>query len=268
MRFLLFLLLYCAGIQAQTLPAHIKFGSWVKSVGNAYTVPCTDSDGGKQVIGLAIQNYMEYNIYSAKAQTYTLNVRNATMQNNTVIVFSINGVSIANCYLQNTLGWDKWKTYTVKNVSIPAGFSTLRATNLYVEASNLNWFEFVSETPVVVSPPTANAGNDTVIYFPMITQLKGSGTGAKIKKTWSLVSVNVPSNYPDSVTAGVIDSTVYTYRLTVTDSLGRSASDDVKIIVRYDMYQPIMKFFLQSTTPPGQKLRMLLLPDGTFGFEM
>lgn len=95
---------------------------------------------------------------------------------------------------------------------------------------------------ITVSPevgvPTANAGADQTIHLPTnSTQLNGSGNdedGTIISYSWSQVSgpaytiddATLPNPTISNLVAGV-----YTYRLTVTDNDGKTATDDVVIIV-------------------------------------
>lgn len=90
------------------------------------------------------------------------------------------------------------------------------------------------------NPPTANAGTDVSITLPTsTTTLTGSGTdsdGTISSYAWTKLSG--PSGgtiaSPSSAVTNITDITlsgVYTYRLTVTDNNGATATDDVQLTV-------------------------------------
>jgi hypothetical protein len=97
----------------------------------------------------------------------------------------------------------------------------------------------VSGTAAANLPPTANAGADQTITLPVNTvTLAGSGTdpdGTIVSYNWvkvsgptggAIQSANAASTPVTGLTAGT-----YVYRLTVTDNLGATATNDVQIIV-------------------------------------
>jgi L-fucose isomerase-like protein len=87
--------------------------------------------------------------------------------------------------------------------------------------------------------PTANAGNDQTITLPTNSlSLTGSGMdsdGTISSYLWTQVSGSATSMInPNTSTlslAGLAASGTYTFRLTVTDNLGATASDDITITV-------------------------------------
>ncbi|MDX2045896.1 MAG: AbfB domain-containing protein [Chitinophagaceae bacterium] len=87
--------------------------------------------------------------------------------------------------------------------------------------------------------PTANAGADQTITLPTnSTTLNGSGTdpdGTITTYAWTKVSgpagntISSPSSASTAV--GALTQGVYVFRLTVTDNIGATASDDVQVTV-------------------------------------
>jgi ribosomal protein L14 len=93
--------------------------------------------------------------------------------------------------------------------------------------------------PAANQPPTANAGNNITITLPTnSTQLVGSGTdpdGTIVSYAWSKVSGPATSTIasPNAATTaltGLVQG-VYTFRLTVTDNSGATATDDVIVTI-------------------------------------
>lgn len=103
-----------------------------------------------------------------------------------------------------------------------------------VPAPDLGAYEFAGN-----SAPSANAGSDATITLPTSSiTLTGSGLdidGTIATYAWTQIagtSVTIVS--PSSATTNVTGLTgvgTYTFRLTVTDNLGATATDDVKITV-------------------------------------
>src|SRR5436190_2816314 len=89
-------------------------------------------------------------------------------------------------------------------------------------------------------PPTANAGPDQTINFPVLRSatLSGSGSdpdGSIVSYSWSKVSgiggnITSPNSASTTVTGLVVGT--YIFRLTVTDDKGATDTDDVTITVR------------------------------------
>jgi hypothetical protein len=98
-------------------------------------------------------------------------------------------------------------------------------------------------------PPVANAGDDQAITLPLNTvSLSGSGTDADGEiESYYWSKIGGPSQFTinnNSIAQPVISNLVegtYTFRLTVTDDSGATASDDVVIVVNSIVggYQPV-----------------------------
>jgi hypothetical protein len=97
----------------------------------------------------------------------------------------------------------------------------------------------VSGTAVANNAPTANAGPDRTITLPDNTvTLTGSGTdsdGSIASYSWTKVSGPAGGTIQTPATAGTsitgLAAGTYVYRLTVTDNLGATDTDDVNVIV-------------------------------------
>jgi hypothetical protein len=97
-----------------------------------------------------------------------------------------------------------------------------------------------SVPPPPNQPPTANAGPDQTIQFPVLSSvtLSGSGSdpdGSIVSYLWTKVSgihgnITSPNSASTTVTGLVVGT--YIFRLTVTDNKGETDTDDVTITVR------------------------------------
>lgn len=178
--------------------------------------------------------------YSIPAGQYKIDFRVSSPNGN--CRFTIAGVSVT---VPKTGGWQTYTTVSV-TVTVPGGTVRLLSQSY---GWNFNWMQLTASNP----PPTAFAGNDTTINFPDRYILRGSGG---MTRKWSLLSVSIPM--ADTAITGVVDSTVYTYRLTVTDTQGRTATDDIRIVYRYNANGE----FLRLNT--GKEF-LVILNDGTLG---
>jgi hypothetical protein len=111
-------------------------------------------------------------------------------------------------------------------LTVTAGQFTVPATE------SMSWIE----TSTVAAPPVANAGADQSITTSTAT-LTGSGVGSGstiVGYLWTKISGiggNITSQ--TSATTGLTGLNVgtYVFRLTVTDNLGATATDDIQVIV-------------------------------------
>ncbi|WP_423147016.1 PKD domain-containing protein [Rubrolithibacter danxiaensis] len=117
---------------------------------------------------------------------------------------------------------------------IPVGNYVFRLT-----VTDNNGGQSVDDVSVKVNQlPIAKAGADQVVQYPGgATTLSGSGTdndGTIQTYTWTKVSggaVTIINNTPTVVTLSGMVPGAYVFRLTVTDNMGETASDDVLITV-------------------------------------
>jgi hypothetical protein len=101
----------------------------------------------------------------------------------------------------------------------------------------------VTPPPVANLAPSANAGLDQTIQFPVNSvTLAGSGSdpdGSIVSYSWSEGSTILTN--AQNFTATYSTAGVHTYRLTVTDNLGATAFDDVKVTVLAANPPPVVK---------------------------
>lgn len=132
----------------------------------------------------------------------------------------------------------------------------------------------VTVNPAANVPPTANAGSDKSITLPVDSvSLTGSGTdsdGTIASYAWSQVSgpskATISAASSASTTMSALVQGSYTFRLTVKDSSGASANDDV--VVTVSAGQSVVSFTLVNadtdtdigTLKNGDTLNLATLP--------
>jgi ribosomal protein L14 len=97
-------------------------------------------------------------------------------------------------------------------------------------------------------PPTANAGSDVTITLPVsTTQLVGSGAdadGTIASYSWTKIGTTPPGGtlaaptQPSTGVSGLTTVGTYYFKLTVTDNLGATGTDTVRVIVLAAANQP------------------------------
>jgi hypothetical protein len=180
---------------------------------------------------------MEYSVNVPTAGNYTLNLRIATpFSGSQCTIKNSTGNVLATLNLPTTGGWQTWQTIS-STVNLVAGTQIIRLQSTSSAGWNINWLELVGAT-VSNQSPVANAGADQSITLPANSvTLTGSGTdadGSIASYAWTKLSggaatITSPSSASTTITGLVQGS--YTFRLTVTDNGGATASDDVLITV-------------------------------------
>ncbi len=200
----------------------------------------TDVGGGQSVGYIDPGDWMEYSYSAPSTGSYTVSLRLAApAAGGQLQIKNSAGTVLATVNVPNTGGWQSWQTVTT-TINLSAGTQTLRIVSTSPSTGwNINWWELSQGgTPPANQPPTANAGTDKTITLPTNSvTLNGSGTdpdGSIVSYTWSKVSggaatITSPASASTTITGLVQGS--YTFRLTVVDNSGASASDDVVVVV-------------------------------------
>jgi predicted esterase len=220
-----------------TLPAKIEAENWgaMSSIVNEWT---PDGGGGLDVGYINYHDWMNYDINVPTAGTFTVNLRVASAVTGAQFqITKSDGAVLATVNVPNTGGWQTWQTIST-SITLPAGYQTIRFISIALPGWNINWMNYTSGT-TTNQPPAANAGVDQTLTLPTNSvTLNGSGTdadGTIASYSWSKISGPSGSSFTSASTAstnvtGLVQGT-YTFRLTVTDNGGASASDDVVVTV-------------------------------------
>src|SRR5215203_4614753 len=196
-----------------------------------------DTSGGLNVGWIEQGDWMDYSINPSSSGTYTINLRIDNPNTGAQLqIKKSDGTVLSTVNLPNTWGWQEWQT-TATTVTLAAGVQTIRIQSSAAPGWNINWLEFV-QTGVTNQTPSANAGADQTITLPVSTvTLSGSGAdvdGSIVSYVWSKVSggtATITSSSSASTTVTGLAQGSYTFRLTVSDNGGATASDDVVVIV-------------------------------------
>jgi hypothetical protein len=126
-----------------------------------------------------------------------------------------------------------------------AGSYTFRLTVTDNSGASTSDDVIVTVNAATNQPPTVNAGQDQTITLP-VSSVNLSGTasdadGSIVTYAWTQVggvaaTIVSPSDSTTSITG--LSAGTYTFRLTVTDNNGASASDDVNVVVNSTTNQP------------------------------
>jgi endoglucanase len=136
---------------------HMEAESYA-SFNAAMTQTTSDIGGGLNVGGVNTGSWMDYNVTTSSAGTYTLKVRVATPNTGQIQLKAVDGTVLGTVTIPSTNGWQSWSTFTT-NVTLPAGTQKLRIYDAS-GAWNFNWFELVpgsSSTTTTTSTPTVVA---------------------------------------------------------------------------------------------------------------
>src|SRR5215203_1037746 len=198
-----------------------------------------DAGGGLNVGWIEQGDWMDYSVTVASSGTYTVNLRVATPNPGAQLqIKRSDGAVLSTVSLPNTWGWQSWQTIST-TITLSAGTQTIRVQSSSSQGWNINWLEIVGGSSGGNQSPTVNAGGDQTITLPVNSvQLSGSaGDGDGFIASYSWSKLSGPSEGSIS-NASIANPTVnglaqgsYTFRLTVTDNGGASASDDVVVIV-------------------------------------
>jgi len=152
--------------------------------------------------------------------------------------------------LSNTTTGGVWSTATnsvatINSTGLVTGVAAGTVTVSYVVTNTNACQKSVNTTVTVATSPTVTASaNPTTVSKGLNTQLNAASTGSIASYSWT-PSVNVANPASAATTARVTDNT--TYKITVTNSSGCSASDSVKVTAIEDLYIEATNVF----TPNG-----------------
>jgi hypothetical protein len=206
------------------------------------------SDNGSTYGGtMCPPEVLRYTSYGTGTRTLTLNGLSTTKTYNLELYASRANTGNSTIF---TIGSTSVTIVTDHNKTNKASFTALRTNtagqiivsiNKSATYNYLNGFVLTENSGTVAPPvpPTASAGPDQTIALPTNSvTLTGSGTdtdGSITKYSWTRVSgpslptIQTPGNSQTTV-SNLVEGT-YTFRLTVTDNQGLTASDDVQVIV-------------------------------------
>jgi hypothetical protein len=218
------------------VPAKIEAEHW-SAMSGVQTEGTSDAGGGINVGYIDNGDWLDYNISTTAAGTYTLFLRVASQHTGAQVqVKKADGTTLATITVPNTGGWQSWQTVSVP-VALAGGNQVIRLFSANSSNWNINWLEF--KLPVSNTAPTANAGTDKSITLPTNSvTLSGSGSdadGSISSYSWTKISgpsqftIGTPSQASTSV-SNLVEGT-YIFRLTVTDNGGATGSDDVTVVV-------------------------------------
>ncbi|MEI9942582.1 MAG: carbohydrate-binding protein, partial [Chitinophagaceae bacterium] len=179
---------------------------------------------------------MDYNLTVAYSGTYSVKFRVATSQVHAQFQILVGTTVVGTINVPNTGDWVNWSTITLDGVSLSAGAQTIRILSTNNESCNFNWFEFVAAGN---QPPTAVAGQAQTIILPTSqVSLSGSGIdadGSVVSYAWTQTAgtaATITNAAAASTTVtGLTTAGARTFRLTVTDNEGATATNDVIITV-------------------------------------
>lgn len=107
--------------------------------------------------------------------------------------------------------------------------------------------------------PVANAGPDTVIYYPQKNNFMREGKGSDADGTITSYKWKIVGPVKTSATLLLnCDTIAYTYKLTVTDNKGATGVDSVTVSYIFNRYAPLVKI------PIGENFGSLSITNGGY----
>lgn len=104
----------------------------------------SDAGGGQNVGYIDAGDWMEYNISTSSAGTYTMRFRVASQWNGAQFqVRNSSGSVLATVNVPNTGGWQTWQTIEA-SVPLAGGAQTIRLVSMNSNNWNINWLEIAS----------------------------------------------------------------------------------------------------------------------------
>jgi xylan 1,4-beta-xylosidase len=138
----------------------------------------TCPEGGFNIGWNATGEWYKYNVNIKSAGAYSIGIRYATTYANSKVRVWCDNTDITNSVtLPSTGGWNNWQTFTIKNVTLPSGFHTLKVETVSGE------FDFYTIGFASSAIPTQTVDNFNSGYDPTWNYSDGdwrinSGTAA------------------------------------------------------------------------------------------
>jgi uncharacterized delta-60 repeat protein len=162
-----------------TIPAKIEAENYT-AMNGVQKEATQDAGGGENVGYIDLNDWMDYNISSPQAGTYTLNLRVAsTMSGGRFEVRSSAGAVLASIDVPNTGGWQNWTTLSVP-VTLPQGAQTVRLVSTSTSNWNINWLEFALPGNYVTIPAKIEAEAYTNHYGTQNESTSDAGGGQNV----------------------------------------------------------------------------------------
>src|SRR5215218_3743818 len=198
-----------------------------------------DIDGGFNVDSVDQNDWMDYIVSPGVSGSYLVNIRVATPKDSGQLQFKKqDGTLLSTVNIKSTGGWQSWQTIST-TIALSAGQQTIRVQSSSAPGWNINWLEFLQSGTPVNQAPTVNAGTDQTIVLPTssvtLTGTASDPDGSIASYSWIKVSGPTGGTITSAASAsttvtGLVQGS-YTFRLTVTDNGGATASDDVIVTV-------------------------------------
>lgn len=224
---------------APPLPNRVEAEAYLGMSG-VQTETTADAGGGLNVGYIDNGDWMDYGFVPTAPGSFNLKLRvTSPLANAQLQIRKSDGTVLATVNVPQTGGWQAWQTVTSTNFTLPAQFQMLRIVSTG-SGWNFNWLELnQAGAPPANLPPVSNAGTDTTLTLPINSrQLNGIGTdadGTISSYLWERISgpgnvtftnVNISNPVVSALGAGT-----HTFKLTVTDNTGATATDNMVIIV-------------------------------------
>ncbi|MFA5045029.1 MAG: glycosyl hydrolase [Paludibacter sp.] len=204
----------------------------------------TDTNEGAAVGNIAQGEWLDYTVNVAQSGLYSLAFRYASGNSNGGGPFHLeldgqvvsSDISVPST---STTVWNIWATKSVVDIPLSAGKHVLKVVFSSGEF-NLAKMTFARTGDLPYNIPTANAGADLKVVLPLTsTILDGSASSESAGKTltykWTQVYGPTVAQFSDSnvvkPTVSGLAEGMYSFKLTVTNSDMRFATDEVMVMV-------------------------------------
>jgi dienelactone hydrolase len=136
----------------KSIPARVEAEEYVAMSG-VQKETTADAGGGQNVGWIDNGDWMDYNVSTSAASSFTVSFRVATQMSGAQLqIRNAGGAALATVAIPNTGGWQTWQTVTA-TIQLPSGNQTLRVVSTASAAWNINWIDFAAQAaaPLPVS---------------------------------------------------------------------------------------------------------------------